>query len=268
MKTISIKDARNKKNIFKCYDCYCKFDKIQELYTHIEEEHKSMIPDGIGIKRYYFNRKYKKTKGSCVIDKKETLWNEDKVKYERYCSDSCKKIARERFTKNCLETLGTDNPAATVEHQLKTIQGRGYSGYYEFKDGVKVGYSSSYEKDFLRFLEEDMKFDSSEVVQCEIPFEFEFDNKKRFHLPDYYLVGYNLLIQIKTFQNMNSHVQSTGKTRQKLSDKAIIDSGKYNYIMILDKEYSNFITVIELIKNKSLSENSGGTEKIICIPEY
>jgi len=267
MKKVSLDSAIKENNIFKCPDCPRRFGKIEELYKHVEEYHSDLIPDDNTIKQYIFNRKYKKTKGSCVIDKKETKWNEDRGKYERYCCSKCEHTAREQFKKNCKRKLGTDNPASTPEHQMKTIAGRSYSGTYTFTDGGVIGYSSSYEKDFLEFLDKDMLFPSSEVEQCELIFYFNYDGKRRFHIPDYILRSYNLIVQIKTFKNMNSHLQTTGRDRQLLSDKAIIDSGGYNYIVILDKDYIDFINMIKILKNKALSDVNRD-EVIISIPKY
>ena len=267
MSTISLATAKHKQDVFRCPDCPKKYTAIQLLYDHVGEDHGDRIPDNVTIRQYIFNRKYKKTHGSCVICKKTTKWMEDRVKYARYCSDACKKVAREKFRKNAMARLGTDNPASTPEHQINAIKGRNYSGEYTWRDGTVIGYSSSYEMDFLRFLDEDMNFPSSEVEQCELIFEFEFDNKVRFHIPDYHIKSYNLIIQIKTFKNMNSHVQTTGKIRQKLSDEAIIKSGQYNYIMILDKEYHDFVDIMKVLKDRSLSNNPDNS-MIICIPKY
>lgn len=265
---VSLQNAINKKLVIRCPDCQMKFVSIECLSDHIMELHKDNIPDGVSVKRYIFNRKYKKTKGSCVIDKKETRWDEDKGRYERYCSDRCKRVAREQFRKNAKRKLGTDNPAATPEHQINAIKGRGYSGEYTFTDGGIIGYSSSYEMDFLRFVDNELDIRSMEVDQCEIIFDIFFDNKKHFHIPDFYLPSYKLIVNIKTFQNNNSHIQGEGKMRQMLADKSIIDSDLYNYILILDKEYSSFVNMMKILKDRSFSDTSDRFEKVIHIPKY
>ena len=269
MKQISLKTARNEKRIFKCPDCVLKFTDLKLLCNHIEIEHKDLIPEGNTTKQYIFNRKYNKTKGSCVIDKRETPWDEERGKYGRYCGDTCRHIARERFRKNARRKLGTDNPASTPEHQMKAIAGRSYSGSYTFKDGGIVNYSSSYELDFLKFIDEEMEFPSSEVEQCEIIFEFFYEGKNRFHIPDFYFPSYRFIIQIKDGgdnPNMNSNIQTTGRERQKLADASIVKAGCYNYVKIVNKDYSNFINIIKILKDKTLANNNGD-EVIICIPE-
>ncbi|MFW6273046.1 MAG: hypothetical protein ACOC2U_04645 [bacterium] len=270
MASISLKDAEKRRKIFRCPDCPMKFLEVGALYEHVKETHRDNIPEKVTVKQYVFNRKYKKTKGQCVIDRKETKWNEEKGKYERYCSERCRKKARENFKKNAKRKLGTINPAANPEHQIKAIKGRRYSGEYKFKDGGIVGYSSSFEKDFLIFLDEDMGFNSSEVEQAEMIFEIFFDGKLRFHIPDFYLPSYKLIVQIKdggSNPNTNSHIQNEGRARQKLADKAIIDDGNYNYIKIVNKDYTNFINIIKQLSDRAISDNVNKFDRIICIPE-
>lgn len=267
MSLIPLSTAKVKKYKYKCPDCVFKFIDINSLYNHVSEKHSDIIPENNTVKQYVFNRRYKKTRGSCVIDKRETAWNEAKCRYERYCSDRCKKKARERFKNNAKRKLGVENPASLPEHQLKAIKGRSYSGTYKFKDGGEVDYSSSYEKDFLEFLETEMDMTSNDVETCEIIFDIIYENKKRFHIPDFYIRDFNLIIQIKTFKNMNSHIQNEAKIRQKLSDKAIIDDGNYNYIVILDKEYSDFVNMMKILKDRTISVDNN-YDRIIHIPKY
>ncbi len=271
MSTTNIKSALNKKRVFKCPDCHMKYDKLVLLIEHVEDFHKNLIPKTNTTKQYVFNRKYKKTRGSCVMDKKETKWDESKGKYERYCSEKCREDARKKFQENAKRKLGTDNPASTPEHQLKTIAGRSYSGEYTFEDGGKVGYSSSYEKHFLEFIDTEMNMKSSEVEQCTIVFYYYLEGVKKFHIPDFFLPGYNVLIQNKDGgdnPNNNSYVQGIGRIRQKLADAAIVADGNYNYVKIVNKEYDNFINIIKVLDDRRLSSNTNDdNDVIICIPE-
>lgn len=266
MSKLSLKDSIRKKMEYKCPICSLKFSPLEGLCDHIVEKHKEEVPENVTIKQFIFNKKYNKTKGQCVVDKKETQWNEEKNHYERYCSESCKHIAREQFKANCKRTLGTDNPASTPEHQINAIKGRSYSGEYQFADGGKVGYSSSYEMDFLEFLEKEMGFKSLEIEQCEITFNIIMYNTPKFHIPDYYLPSYNLIVNIKESNNNNTNVAIEGHLRQRLADAAIIQNGNYNYIKIVDKEYTNFVNLITLIDKRRTSTDASSSNVIISIP--
>ena len=115
-----------------------------------------------------------------------------------------------------------------------------------------------------------MNISSSDIDQCEIIFKFVYEGKIRFHIPDFYMTPYNLIIQIKDGgdnPNMNSNIQTTGRDRQRLSDKAIIDNGSYNYIKIVNKDYSNFIILLKTLDERRLSSNLENGEVIIVIPE-
>ena len=144
---------------------------------------------------------------------------------------------------------------------------------YKFSDGGEVGYSSSYEQDFLRFCDEEMGFTSLEVMQAEMTFKtvYMVDGKKynAFHIPDFYIPMYNLIIQIKDGgdnPNMNSHVQSVGRARQRAADLAIIKDGHYNYIKIVNKVYDDFINMIQVLKDRDV-ENNTDQDPLIVIPE-
>ena len=266
---MSASEYKKKKKLYKCPDCSAKYKDPGSLYDHVDEHHSSNIPKDWTTKRYVFNKRNKKTHGNCVICRRETEWNEIRGRYERYCSEKCKMVARENFRKNAKDKLGTDNPAADPEHQLKAIRGRKYSGEYEFEDGGKVWYSSSYESDFLRFCDEEMNFKSTEIMQCEIIFSTIIDGKEHFHIPDFFIPMFDLIIQIKDGgdnPNMNSHVQGMGRERQRLGDQAIINDGRYNYIKIVNKEYDQFIGMINMLKEKDGDSKDGGCV-IVILPE-
>jgi predicted nucleic acid-binding Zn ribbon protein len=279
MKTESLEEGKKKKIVFKCFDCHQKFTSLGWLYNHIWAFHEDLIPEDCidpktgkkSVKRYYFNRKYKKTHGKCVVCGKVTEWNEDKVRYERYCSDYCVKKQRELFKKNCKRKLGTDNPAADPEHQRKALEGRSISGEYTFKDGGKVGYVGSYEKDFLQFLDEneEIGITSKDIQQCPINFDYIMDGEIKHHIPDFYIEEWKLIVQIKDGgdnPNMNSHIQSTGRLRQKLGDEAIVKTQMYNYIKIVNKVYGQFIELVQVLKSRKLASNVDNSV-IIIIPE-
>lgn len=267
MSKCSLEEANKRKKIFKCPDCPIKKKSLPSLIKHVEKEHKESIPPDNTTKQYIFNRRNKKTHGTCVVCKKETKWNEKKGKYDRLCDDpSCKKKLREKAQKNYLRKLGTDNPASDPSHQIKAIKGRKNSGEYKFQDGGLVGYSSGYEKDFLEFLDKELNIHSKDIQQCDIIFQYEMNGEEKYHIPDFYMPDYNLIIQIKDGgdnPNNNPGV-SANKERQRLADTVISKNGRYNYIKIVDKKYDAFINVLKIIRESRLAK-----EEIIIleIPE-
>ena len=88
------------RTLYKCPYCekhYVAADKSkqynakQSLYEHMEKEHKTELGD-LSPAQVYFNSKYNKTHGNCVICGKITKWNESTERYNRFCSNKCKHI--------------------------------------------------------------------------------------------------------------------------------------------------------------------------------
>ncbi len=252
---------------FKCPHCRFKGASRGFLEEHVKSQHSHEIEEGITVRQHLYHLRLKKTRGYCVIDRKETDWNEDKGKYELLCSDKCRKKFRKRFQENCKKKLGTDNPASTPEHQMKAIAGRKTSGEYTFKDGTKVGYSSSYEQDFLRFMEEEMKWSPLDVTQCYLIFHYGEGEGASYHIPDFYIPSLNCIINIKDGgDNPNNAIPESVRNKTKLGDLEIVKSKKYNYIKVVNKEYGDLVQLLQVLVEKSGCDLTGN-DLIIHIPE-
>ena len=68
----------------------------------------------------------------CIICKKETQWNEATERYERLCSDACKKKYRQLF-RDRMKKSGKDPDKFLndPEQQKKMLANRKISGEYE-----------------------------------------------------------------------------------------------------------------------------------------
>ena len=67
-------------------------------------------------KAFLERNKYRKNIGKCVICKKPTSWNEEKGRYNRFCSDECVKKYVEIRNKRMLDKYGTTNLAKKAEY--------------------------------------------------------------------------------------------------------------------------------------------------------
>lgn len=258
------------KRSFKCPYCGYKTDTLNRLIRHVKIKHDDKIPDDISVKQHLFNIRNKKTRGSCVICKSETDWNEEKGRYEKYCSEKCKKEASRRAKENMRKVYGKDHLLNDPNYQRKLQEGRSNAGFYKFEDGGEVFFLSSYEKDFLEFLDEDLKILSKDVVACNdlgIMFTYEFDGDEKIYMPDYYMPDYNLIIEIKEGTNTHPKIQKVDRKKEELKDLAVIKSKKYNYIKIVDKEYSSFINLIRILKDKPY-ENNSSRDRIIILNDH
>ena len=273
MGTTSIK---NKNPEYKCPICPYKTKNHLILYKHVKSAHGNEIPSNMSVEQFVFNKKYRKEKGMCVIcKKKETKWNNKTLRYKRYCSTRCKVIAGEKAKKNMMKKYGKQHLLNDVEMQNKMQSGRKISGEYKFKDGKTIQYLGSYELDFLQFIDKELHIPSSSINTCYNEgkvFYYRWkdpDTKKiskHFYVPDYYMKDYNLIIEIKDGgNNPNTHpkIQKIDKNKEKRKDEAIQNTHFYNYIKIKNKEYVQFIELIEYLKNNHINEENDKFEPII-----
>jgi len=95
----------------------------------------------------------------------------------------------------------SDNPPNTIPKNGKG--GRGY------KSGYLNGhyFRSSYEKQFIKTcLEYNIKIESAETKEFRVL--YEFNGKKKFYYPDFYLPDYNVIIEIKPTTLLDNKINS------------------------------------------------------------
>ena len=268
---------KSAKKIFKCCDCNDKFQSLNVLYKHILNKHGNNIPENTPVEQYYFNRRRNMAHGPlCVICKKKyTEWNPKTCKYHRFCSEECRKKAGELFKKNYRSKNGKDQDISDPDYQRKLIRGRRISGVYKFSKGGEIEYNSSYERHFLDYLDNVLGFTVNEIEKCPIEFKYKWtdpdtkEEKILLYIPDYYMRDFNLIIEIKDGgdnPNMHPKIQRIDKSKEKCKDAAVIMSKSYNYIKIVNKDYDDFNTILEELRDRKFNESSDN-KLIISIPE-
>ena len=91
-----------------------------------------------------------------------------------------------------------------------------------------------------------MKLKSTEVISpSPIVVDYMYQGKKHFYIPDFYIVPYNLLVEVK---GTNNHYQKRDYTKETIKDEAARNSS-YNYVKIVDKKYDPLLAEINKIKN-------------------
>lgn len=260
---------------FRCPDCGVPFSSSGWLISHIETTHKENFYDSNWTARQYlFHRRNKtNTPSKCVVCKAYTQWNEESGKYKRLCENaSCKAELARRAKENMRKRYGKDHLLNDPEMQRKMLSGRSISGSYKFRDGKTViGYNSSYEQDFLEFIDTDLELNPSMISQCPIIFTYkdEEDEEKQdhFYIPDYWFEEWNLVVEIKDGgDNPNNHPNMQNMRRkEKLKDDAVKSSKQYNYIKIVNKDYSHFIDMIKILRDRPINDGDK-CNPIIIIP--
>ena len=146
--------------VLKCPLCHNKYYEKPQLYSHMRSDHQTELGD-MTPAQVYFNYKYHKTRGSCIICHKPTNWNESTERYERLCGDpGCRERYREMFRERMLKKYGKDTLLDDPEQQKRMLLNRKISGTYVWKNGYSHSYTGDYERDFLEFLEKLVLWDS------------------------------------------------------------------------------------------------------------
>lgn len=259
MKNIVLMEAQSSdkkyQKKYKCPYCDLKFER-SKLHIHIQNKHEELIPEGYTALRVAFNAINKKEHGTCIICGKESPWNEDKGRYERLCGDpkckeAYKRMAAERNKKKYgTERLQTD-PRYNEEVQKKALAGRKISGEYTFKDGGKVQYVGSYERKCLEFLDLVMHCNSIDITAPGPAVRYKVKDKEHLYLPDFYYTPYNLIIEIKDGgdnPNNNPEVRHYKALHQSAKEKAVQDTGKYNYVRVVNNDFSQLMSAMAVIK--------------------
>lgn len=136
---------------------------------------------------------------------------------------------KEKYKNTCLLKYGVDHNMKCKELFIKNQISRYRVSYI---DGIR--YQSSYELDFIQ------KCQHLNLIIEEGPtISYLFEGIDRKYHSDFYLPNFNLICEIKSEYIYNKEVKIN-----EIKKESSIKSG-YNFIFIIDKDYSNFIKIIE-----------------------
>ena len=253
---------------FKCP--YCNYKGTRErLVSHVENNHKEMIPEGYTAARVVFNSINHKEVGHCVQCKvNETKWNEDTWRYERFCSDKCRdayvKMAKERMVKK----YGKTNLLDDEEQQKKMLANRRISGTYKFRDGGERTYCGSYEKKTLEFYDKVLNVPSKDIMTPGPTVIYDYEGKKHKWITDIYYIPFNLVHDIKDGgSNPNKRKMDEYRAKQSAKEEAIVKQKQYNYIRLTDNNFSQLLLILAELKEQMIDDSDNKTERIVTINE-
>ena len=236
---------------YKCPECGKKFKTLSGWSGHMDMMHPSARPEGFSDSRFFYYILTGKTAGSCIECHSPTDWSEATGKYNRYCNNpACKKayvkLAKSRMTNKYGKEYLLDDP----DMQRKMVSSRKISGYYTFSDGSgKLGYVGSYEKDFLMMMDKFMRYSANDILSpSPNTYFYEYEGKKHFYIPDFYVPNLNLEIEIKASDNTHPKIQAVDKVKERLKDEVMQNNPKINYIKINDKVYTGFFDYLLSLK--------------------
>lgn len=261
--------SANSNHTYKCPFCQKSFKKPDMMYLHVDAMHSEQIPDGYTAKHYVYDLKHPGEHLCQICKTTKCKWNEKTGRYSSICDKAeCREEMRRRFLENYKKKNGKDHSINDPEIQREMLRRKKSSGYYVFRDGGKVFYASSYEKDFLEFCDLSLEISSNFIEECPYSFEYIYEGDKHFYLPDYYIRCYDLIIEIKADDDItHPKILAVDKETEPLKDKAVVKNGTHNFIKICDKKYEPFIELLKILKNNYVDGKTKESDRYIVIPE-
>ena len=246
------------RKIFRCQ--HCKYTITQnkdnkgtksakyKMGNHYETQHKNLLPPKMTGYRWFYYLLTKKDKGSCVICKQETDFNETSMKYSRFCNNPlCKQKYKEERDHRMIKKYGRVYLLDDPEMQKKMQAGRKIAGIYNWSDGkTKIGYLGSYELDFLKFLDLELHWPASDIMApSPHTYAYEYEGSDHYYMPDFFIPSMNLEVEIKddgSALNINQDSRKKDKIKEELMKSVYT---MFNYIKIVNKDYSTFTEMIQ-----------------------
>lgn len=267
-KDIKIFNSLVKEKKYKCPFCVKVFKQPDQLYSHVESFHKENIDDERSVKQIVYDETHPGDHLCQICKINKCVWNEKTGRYSTLCSNpACREEARRRFRENYKKKNGKEHTLNDPEIQKEMMKRRKTSGIYRFKDGRVLPYISSYEEDFLKFVDLSLGLTVDEIKECPFVFFYKYEDEKHFYIPDYYIEPLDLIVEIKADSDVtHPKILAIDKEKEKLKEEAVKKDGTHNYIKICDKEYESFVTLYEMLKNETVTQNPS-REKIVLIPE-
>ncbi len=271
MNEIALMEAASSvyKRKYQCPYCSNKYDRIK-LVDHIENKHSEFIPKGFTASRIVFNIVNKKEKGKCTICGKESPWDEDKCRYDRFCSDKCKKAYEQLAAERLKRVRGMTKQEMLKDPEYQNnvmLANRSISGKYKFQDGTIRTYVGSYEHKFLEFMDKFLNVKSEDLETPGPIIEYKFKGETHKWITDAYYAPYNLAFDIKDGgDNPNKREMPEYRAKQTAKEDAIRKQGKYNYIRLTDNKFEQLIELMLELKELYI-ENNGEYNPIVRINE-
>ncbi len=150
-----------------------------------------------------------------------------KTKLEKYGNENYNNPEKNKDT--CILKYGVENPTQNInvfnKNQLSALRIKNFKDLY---------YQGSYELDFLE------KYYHIGIKKPKT-IKYEFKNENHYYFPDFYYEPLNLIIEIKSSYTYNKYIE-----RNIEKEKSCLEKG-YNYIKIIDKDYTEFNDLLKAI---------------------
>lgn len=239
-------------SVYRCPECRKPFRALGAWANHMNNAHPEVRPKGYSDRRFFYYNLTGKTHGNCIVCKKETEWNEETSKYNRFCSNpKCKEEYRNMFKERMISKYGKVTMMDDPEFARKALANRRISGRYRFSDGGEVNYVGSYEKDFLIMMDKFLGYKSTDIMApSPHTYYYEYEGEKHYYIPDFFIPNLNLEIEIKQNESTHPKILAVDKVKEQKKDEVMISNKAISYIKLVDKKYEPFIEYLLSLKER------------------
>lgn len=255
--------------MFKCPVCGKTKNKKQDMINHVETEHLNEIPENMSTAQYLYYKKFGRDYGLCRICGKPTPWNEKAGKPSQICgSPECKAKVRQIAQERMLKVYGKTSLMNDMEHQEKMLAHRKISGTYLWSDHKhKFTYTGSYEKFAIEWLDKVMELNPDKIQMPGPILPYEYNGEIKSWITDIYLEDFNLIIEIKSSKNENTHPGfEHNRELEAAKDKSMQKQNQFNYIKITGKNMMSLVAILSQIRMNNITIGED-TKPVIMINE-
>lgn len=229
----------------RCPACSRMFKSMDTWCSHINTKHPDIIPEGFSAKQYLYGLQSGKYEGHCMYCNDKTSWNEASGKYSRICF---KPACRKRYS----EMHGTADPT----QQRSMLANRKISSVYNY-DGVELVYTGSYERKFLEFMHDVLKWPVSDIIApSPNSYEYEYINSndpinegQKTYIPDFYIPSLQLEVEIKDQTTTHPKFLRIDKVKEACKDAAMQKRTKVRYYKLNNNDFLSFVKYIKTLSN-------------------
>lgn len=234
--------------IYKCQFCKYTNSNKHKMGNHYEMKHKHLIRSDMTGYQWLYYITTKKDHGSCIICGNNTDFNEQTMKYSRFCNNPiCKQKYREIFKNRMISKYGKIHLLDDPEKQKEMLANRKISGSYKWNDGSAIfTYTGSYELDFLKYLDTVLNWNSSDIISpSPHVYLYKYNDKDHFYIPDFFIPSMKLEIEIKD-DGSALNINQESREKDKIKDDLMRSNNSFmNYLKIVNKDYREFNDIIQ-----------------------
>lgn len=251
-------------SVYRCPECRKPFRTLGSWANHMNNAHPEVRPKGYTDQRFFYYILTGKTYGNCIVCKKETEWNEETGKYNRFCSNpKCKEDYRNVFKERMISKYGKITMMDDPEFARKVLTNRKISGSYKFSDGGELSYVGSYEKDFLMMMDKLLNFKSTDIMApSPHTYYYEYEGEKHYYIPDFFIPNLNLEIEIKQNESTHPKILAVDKVKEQKKDEVMFANKSITYIKLIDKKYEPFMEYLLSLKEQIPEKDINQSESI------